>query len=267
MTKGKVAVVIPCFNHGVYLAEALESLRGAKGIELEAVVVDDGSTDERTREEAGKAEARGFRVIRQKNAGLAEARNAGVRATSAEFVLPLDADDRLRGEWLGKGVEILESRPEVGVVYGDAERFGARTGRWQAGKFDANELLHRNFIHATALYRRKVWEGNGGYDGKMPVQGFEDWDFWMGAVERGWKFAYLPEIFFEYRQHERSMITQATKSFEAVWEYVAKKHAVLYWRAWKEREAERESVKSTLRVLGGLVTARLKALAGGARSE
>jgi glycosyltransferase involved in cell wall biosynthesis len=254
----KVAVVIPCFNHGAYLGEALKSLGRVGGIELEPVVVDDGSTDQRTTDAVNQAEALGIRVIRQKNAGLAAARNAGVKATSAEFIVPLDADDRLRTEWLAKAVEILQARPEVGVVYGDAEQFGVRTGRWRVGEFNADQMLHGNYIHATALYRRDVWDGNGGYDGAMPVQGYEDWDFWMGAMERGWEFAYVPQIFFEYRQHQQSMITEAIKSFDAVWVYVAKKHGVLYWRAWKDYEVERESIKATSRLLSKLVKARIR---------
>jgi glycosyltransferase involved in cell wall biosynthesis len=201
---------------------------------------------------------RGTKVIRQENKGLAAARNAGIAASQGEYILPLDADDRLRTGWIDHGMRILESNPQVGVVYGDAEYFGTRNGRWSAGRFDPDLLLLGNYIHASALYRRAVWEQNRGYDGTMPVQGFEDWDFWLGALEHGWQFAYVPEIFFDYRQAAGSMITR-TRGFESQIEaFVGTKHGFLYQRAWRELEREHASVKRTFRNLVRLLKSRFR---------
>lgn len=254
----KVSVVIPCFNHGEFLPEAVASVTQIGRDDVQLIVVDDGSTDERTSRELHKVMAQGIKVIRQDNRGLAAARNAGIRASQGEYIFPLDADDRLRAGWIGHGTTILDSDPQVGVIYGDAECFGTRVGRWHVGPFDMARLLHWNYIHASALYRRFVWEQNGGYDGTMPVQGLEDWDFWLGALERGWQFAYLREVFFDYRQAEGSMITH-TKGFESqVESFIATKHGSLYRRAWQQLERERESVKATSRNLGRLIKSRLK---------
>ena len=255
----KVCVVIPCFNHGEFLSEAIESVALARRRDLEIVIVDDGSTDENTRQKTEGLAAQGFHVIRQANGGLASARNAGIATTSAEYIFPLDADDRMRTEWLNKGIGILDSHPQVGVVYGDAERFGVRAGRWRAGRFDWRKLIVDNFICASALFRRQVWEDNRGYDGTMPVQGFEDWDFWLGALERGWKFSYVPEVSFDYRQHQHSMLTRARQSYDAVREFVVRKHARLYLESLIAAEAERQSVRSTTRILRGLLTSRIRA--------
>jgi glycosyltransferase involved in cell wall biosynthesis len=89
----RVAVVIPCFDDGATLGEAVDSLAGEEPHEL--VVVDDGTTDERTLRILEEREVAGVRVLRQENAGLSAARMAGVRATSARYVFPLDADDLL----------------------------------------------------------------------------------------------------------------------------------------------------------------------------
>ena len=137
----RVSVVIPCFNHGEFLPEAVGSVANMKREDIELIVVDDGSTDERTRKEMDGLSARGIKVIRQENKGLAGARNAGVLASQGEYIFPLDADDRLRAGWVNRGISILGSDPKVGVVYGDAECFGIRTGRWQVGPFDADRLM------------------------------------------------------------------------------------------------------------------------------
>jgi len=266
----KVSVVMPCFNHGEFVQEAVESVTRAARDDLELIVVDDGSTDERTGREMDGLSARGIKVIRQENKGLAGARNAGIAASHGEYIFPLDADDRMRANWINQGVQILDSDPRVGVVYGDTEFFGTKTGRWRPGPFDLERLLQQNSIPASALFRRSIWEQNGGYDGTMPVQGFEDWDFWVGAAERGWEFAYVPDVLFEYRKAQESMLTRAYAFEDETMEFVAKKHGQLYREVWlsamKERESlatERQSVKRTLRNLRRLLTARVKGKFGG----
>jgi glycosyltransferase involved in cell wall biosynthesis len=255
---GMVSVVVPCFNHGEFLPEAVASVANLRGCDTEIIVVDDGSTDERTSNEMKKLAAEGITVVRQENKGLAAARNAGIRASRGEYIVPLDADDRLRAGWIEQGIRILESNAQVGVVYGDAECFGARNGRWIVGPFDPDRLLFWNYIHASALYRRCVWEQNHGYDGTMPVQGYEDWDFWLGALEHGWRFTYVPELFFDYRQAEGSMITRARPFESQVETFVAMKHGVLYRRAWRELDQEHISVKRTYRNLVRLLKSRFE---------
>jgi glycosyltransferase involved in cell wall biosynthesis len=255
----KVSVIMPCFNHGEFLPEAVESVRNTKRDDIELIVVDDGSTDERTRKEMDALSAQRINVIRQVNKGLAAARNAAVLASHGDYIFPLDADDRLRSGWIDRGIGILDSDPRVGVVYGDAQCFGTRADRWHVGPFDPERLLFSNFIHASALYRRSVWERSAGYDGTMPVQGLEDWDFWVGALERGWRFHYLPEVFFEYRRAEQSMLTRAIPLYDQVLEFVARKHGLLYRQAWLSAVSERKSVKWTLNNLCKLLRCRVKA--------
>jgi len=132
MMNPKIVVVIACFNHGEYLPEAVASVLAAKREDVELIVVDDGSTDERTRWEIERLRADGIKVIRQENKGQASARNAAIAASSASYILPLDADNRLRSGYFEQAPRILDSQPEVGVVYADAGYIGERTGRWRA---------------------------------------------------------------------------------------------------------------------------------------
>jgi glycosyltransferase involved in cell wall biosynthesis len=245
----KVSVVIPCFNHGEFLAEAVGSVRSMSRDDIELIVVDDGSTDERTGKEMAGLCAQGIKVIRQENKGLAAARNAAIVASRGEYIFPLDADDRLRPGWVDRAIQILDSDPKIGVVYGDAECFGIRSGRWHVGPFDRDRLLYANYIHCSALYRRSVWEQNRGYDGTMPAQGAEDWDFWLGALEHGWRFAYVPEVFFEYRQAEESMITRLRSFENQLEQFLATKHGLLYRRAWLSLKGELQSPRLVSRRL------------------
>lgn len=253
----KVSIVIPCFNHGEFLPEAVASVTSLQRKDVEVVVVDDGSTDDRTHTEMNSLAAQGVRIIHQANKGLASARNAGIHASTGEYIFPLDADDHLRDGWIDRGIEVVEANPQVGVVYGDGEYFGKRTGRWRMGPFDPDKLLKWNFIAASALFRRAVWEQNGGYDGTMPVQGLEDWDFWLGAFERGWQFAYLPQIMFDYRVAETSMITRASRSSHETEQFISFKHALLYRHAWIQKENDNRSLIATTRNFGRLLKLRV----------
>jgi glycosyltransferase involved in cell wall biosynthesis len=260
-----VSVVMPCYNHGEFVVEAVESVTNLRRQDFELIVVDDGSTDERTLIEIDKLRTNGIKVIRQENKGPAGARNAGIRASQGKYLFPLDGDDRLRSGWIDHAIGILDSDPGVGVVYGDAQCFGTRTHRWQVGPFDAARLLYWNFIHASALYRRPVWEQNSGYDETRLIQGLEDWDFWLGALEHKWRFAYLTEVFFHYRQAEQSMTSRAEPSKDQIREFVTRKHALLYRQALftlinkqQSLEWERQSLKWTLRHLRGLLADKLK---------
>jgi len=255
----KVSVIIPCFNHGKFLPEAVASVAAStKRDDVEIIVVDDGSTDEHTRKETDTVAAQGIKVIHKQNGGPSSARNAAITVARGEYIFPLDADDHMRPDCLDREVPILESNPQVGVAYSDGEFFGIRTGRWRIGPFDRNRLLKWNYIAACALFRRSIWVQNGGYDEAKVVQGLEDWDFWLGALEHGWQFAYVPEVFFDYRVATESMITNTFGSEPEIAKFIAAKHGPLYRDAWLELANERESVKATSRNLGRLLRTRLK---------
>jgi hypothetical protein len=98
----------------------------------------------------------------------------------------------------------------------------------------------------------------------MPVPGAEDWDLWLGALERDWQFVYLPEVFFEYRQAEGSMLNRlyASGLTQQLEEFVARKHGMLYKRAWLSLLEERRSARRTIRQLATLLLSRAKGKLG-----
>src|SRR5215208_7256201 len=110
-----VSVVIPCYNQAHFLGEAIESVLAQSHPNFEIIVVDDGSPDDTSEVAEHYPEVR---LVRQENQGLSAARNAGLARSEGEYVVFLDADDRLLPEALKTGVECLEAHPECAYVYG-----------------------------------------------------------------------------------------------------------------------------------------------------
>jgi hypothetical protein len=92
----------------------------------------------------------------------------------------------------------------------------------------------------------------------MPVQGFEDWDFWLSALENGWRFAYVSEVLFDYRVAKESMLTRGKRFGREVATFVALKHGPLYYDAYCRLANQQTSLRWALRNLGGLLKSRLK---------
>ena len=222
--KGKISIVIPCFNQGELLLETLASIERFRNNSLnEVIIANDGSTDLTTCRILCELDAHRYIVLHQSNEGLGKARNAGIEIARSEFILPLDSDNLIRGAYLDRGVSLLINNPDLGVVYGDAEYFGERTGRWRVAEFDLRSMVKENFIDACALYRKCVWESVGGYDEKMPRMGWEDWDYWMRVALRGWRFMHLDEIAFDYRVRQNSMINDTNRHTRELSEYIFNK--------------------------------------------
>ncbi len=199
-----VSIVIPVFNAGRYLARALASAAAQTYRDFEVVVIDDGSTDARTRAILdGAAAQQGITVHRTENRGPSVARNLAIERARGAYILPLDADDYLAPAYLAKTVPALDAEPALGVVYTWVGLVGGHHGVWKTGGFSVTELLTRCTIHVTSLYRRRLWEDVGGYDPRF-VESCEDWDLWLGAATRGWQGRCVPEVLVYYRRSTSS---------------------------------------------------------------
>lgn len=161
MPSSSVSVVIPCFNQGHFLEEALASVRGQSRPAAEVIVVDDGSTDATA---AVASRFPGVHCVRQPNRGLSSARNRGLAASTGDFVVFLDADDRLRPGALATGVEQLQANADCALVFGRCQRVDERgrplpTVPPPPLSGDAyRALLQRNYIWtpAAAMFRRAL---------------------------------------------------------------------------------------------------------------
>jgi glycosyltransferase involved in cell wall biosynthesis len=223
-----VSVIVPCFNDRDFLLDAVASVERHAPDDAELLIVNDGSTEPRTLEILQSLRALGYGVLDKENGGLSSARNAGVRHARGRYLLPLDADNRIRHGFIQAAVARLDADPEVGVVYGDRELFGWRRGRVPVAEFDLQTMLHSNYIDACAVYRREVWNDCGGYD--QGLSGLEDWDFWIGAAERGWRFLRLDEVTFDYRVRPGSLIEESLRPrvLERLLAHVPRKHRAVF---------------------------------------
>jgi len=200
----RISVLVPCFNHGAFVAEAIDSVLSQTLQAFEIIVVDDGSTDPRTRATLAGLPRERITVLTTENRGLPAARNHAARHAGGEFFCALDADDKLAAEWFEKAVRVLDAQPEVAFVSHWLETFGDERWTWTPERCDLPSLLARNVVNGAALVRRGAFEAAGGYDESMR-EGCEDWDFWLRLVERGFQGAIVPEVLFYYRRRADSM--------------------------------------------------------------
>ena len=267
----RLSVVVPCFNHGPFLAEAVESALAQTLAELEVIVVDDGSSDPDTRRILDSFQRERTTVLRQPNRGCSVARNAGIRAARGQYILPLDADDRLCPDYAELAVQALDRDPELGIVYCHAEFFGRKSGPWHLPDFSLPGMLRGNQIFASAVYRRADWERVGGYCEDLLLR--EDYDFWLSLLELERRVLRLDPCLFQYRKHEKarnSKSRRAKRLQEAeVYHRIRCRHAGLFARHpevlldWlHELECQRLSEKEGR--LGSRMSRWMRGLGGGA---
>lgn len=199
MKQTLVSVIIPCYNQGAYLAEALDSLLAQTFVNWECIIVNDGSHD-MTETVASKYCDRDvrFKYLAIENEGVSAARNFGILNSVGKYILPLDADDIIGTTYMQRAASILDTMPQVKLVYTEAEFFGERLGKWDLPSYSLYELTLSNMIFCSAFYRRSDFDNTNGYDISMK-HGWEDWDFWIGLLKDGGEVIKLPEINFYYR--------------------------------------------------------------------
>jgi glycosyltransferase involved in cell wall biosynthesis len=229
-----VAVVIPCFNDGATLREAVYSARGQLRLD-ELVVVDDGSTDAATLAVFSALEAEGVSVARRPNGGLGAARMTGVGASSSDYIFCLDADDRLLPGALEALATQLDAEPDLSLVWGDYRLFGEHSWRQRtAPSLDAWQISYQNDIPASVLVRRAALLDAGGWELRG---GYEDWDMLMALAERGRRGRRVPIVVYEYRQHGRRMLGEAAGRHGDLYALLRSRHEALFAsrrRAWRD---------------------------------
>ncbi|HXH84702.1 MAG TPA: glycosyltransferase [Candidatus Tectomicrobia bacterium] len=221
-----IAVVIPCFNLGRFVEEAVASARRQSRPPSELVVVDDGSTDPHTRDRLDELARAGTRVVRTPNRGVAAARNHGVRLTSAGYLVTLDADDRLHPEYLARTAAVLDAGADVAFVSTGIQGFGYANYTWTPPAPTIVNTLVRGAPHPATLFRRGVWEAVGGFDESPALQGCEDLDFWLSALEHGFRGQVIEEPLLEYRVRPDSVHQRLVASGKQalVMEAIFRKH-------------------------------------------
>jgi glycosyltransferase involved in cell wall biosynthesis len=204
-----VSVIIPCFNQARFLDLSVGSVLDQTYQDFEIIIVNDGSTDPESISILQNYQKPCTKVIHISNHGLAEARNIGITEATGRYILPLDADDKIAPTYLEKGVAILETNKNAGIVYCEAEFFGGKTGKWPLEEFQLPRFLVENSIFCSAFFRKEDWAKVGGYSSKLQY-GFEDYDLWLSFIELGREVVRIPEVLFFYRYNVNSMSKKIT---------------------------------------------------------
>ncbi len=215
-TMPKISIIVPCYNQASYLPETLDSVLAQTYEDWECVIVNDGSPDntEVVAKEYCDRDHR-FKYLWKENGGLANARNFGIQHSTGQFILPLDSDDLIDKDYLLLAQDILDKRPEVKVVYCQADFFGDVNHLWNLKDFCWDDFLIKNCIFCTAMYRRSDYNQTNGYNPNMRY-GLEDWDFWMSLLGTGGEVYKIPKVLFHYRKKNISMEKELKQDMEKV---------------------------------------------------
>jgi len=199
-----VSVVIPAYNHVRYIGECVDSVLSQDHPAIEAIVVDDGSTDG-TLERLQGYGAR-ITLLTQQGGRQARARNLALGVARGELVAFLDSDDRYRPGRIRAAVQAFRADPSAALVWSDYRRIDADgrvlgVCRWHARDASfARELIAGNPIcNATATVRRAVLDEIGGFDERVPR--VCDGAAWYQIAARGHRFVHLPLPLLDYRAH------------------------------------------------------------------
>lgn len=228
-----VSIIIPCYNYGRYVSEAIESALAQTYPETEIIVLDDGSSDD-TPERVRKYEGR-LRYLRTPNQGHGATLNLALRHARGEYYVCLDADNALMPAFVARTVAMLDEAPaSTAFVYTQRIYFGTRSGVSRAPRYDLDRLKERNFIDTCSLVRTRCGQ-KFGYDVTLKAQA--DYDFFLTLAENGYQGILLDEPLFRYRVHDVSRSQVASQRYLQleVIKPILKKHASLYSRSDRRR--------------------------------
>ena len=215
MNEISISVIMPCYNDGQYVEEAIASLHMQEHLDVELIIIDDGSDEPVTKAVLDRVVSDRIRLLHTHHDGPSFARNTGIRQARGEYILPLDADDRLEHDYLDKAREILKENPKCGAVYCKADLFGEASGPWMLAPYSFERMLVESLVFVTAMFRKADWEAVGGFRTDMK-DGLEDYDFFIGILALDKEIVQIPETLFHYRIKKKSRTTEFVRDGDAV---------------------------------------------------
>ncbi len=229
-TNSNVTVVIPCFNDGQFINEAIQSVLNQTLKPDQIIVVDDGS-DKTTKAILETIKHDDVKVVYQSNQGVSVARNIGINLAKTDYILTLDADDVFEPTFIEKAINIIESDTVIAVVgcyYKDfiGNKINPKINKPLGGKL--TDFLVQNNGIASCLFRKTAWEAVSGYNESM-LNGYEDWEFWINILKEGKSMHIIEEPLFKYRTKKNSRDKNAIKFHDyTLREYIFNKHKNVY---------------------------------------
>ncbi len=199
----KVSVIIPCYNLGAYIDEAVDSVLNQTFQDFEIIIVNDGSTDAFTNTKLAIYNKPKTTVYTTENKGVSAARNFGIAKSRGEYIVVLDADDVLDKLYLEMCLIEFQSDNELVIVYSLTKYIGVKTGLMDSTEYEFKKMLLYDLIFCSAMYKRTDFDKTNGYDNNFKI-GAEDWDFWLNLINKDSKVKRINEILFYYRIRNNS---------------------------------------------------------------
>lgn len=242
----KVSIIIPCYNQGQYVKDAVLSAINQTYENIEIICINDGSTDDSGNILKKLADKYKSLIVfdEKENRGVIYARNLGIKAASGDYILPLDADDKIERTFIEKTVEILEKNPDIGVVCTKVKIFGEENKNWNLSEPELKNILYSNNVDNCALFRKSDFLEIGGYKEYMQ-DGYEDWDLWLSFLEKGFQIYRIDEYLFNYRKHKEESRTKTidNKKMNNIYKQILTNHLSLFL---KEKTFIEKIFKSSL---------------------
>lgn len=224
-----VSIIIPCYNDSEFIEQAVSSALSQTYPNIEVIVVDDGS-DNKTKMVLKKLEPKITKLITQENKGQSIARNIGIREAKGKYILNLDSDDFFEPDFCLKSVKKFQEDEAIKIVTCLAKRFNKKQ---TIDIFTPRGGMINNFLFANAalgssMFKRKDWELCGGYEEKLPILGFEDWEFYIHLLKHGGYAYVINEILFNYQVRKNSTTERIRELKLDKFKHIIFKHEELY---------------------------------------
>ena len=225
-----LSVVIPYFNMGEFINEAIAAIEQSSYTNKEVIIVNDGSNDAQSLQVLDLLKTKkGITIVDQPNLGLAAARNHGAREAKGEYLAFLDADDKVTANYYQKAIDILNHKSNVHFVGCWVQYFGESDGKWPAFTPQPPFILYHNMVNSSSLvYRKDSFLRHGLNDSRF-LYGMEDYDSVISLIKNGCGGVVIPEFLFLYRVRRNSMARGFNKSNRLyLYQLLADKHQEIY---------------------------------------
>jgi len=223
-----VSVIVPCYNHGQFIDEAVQSILEQTWQNFEIIVVNDGSTEEETLNILKDFTRPKTRVLHlPKNMGLPAARNAGIAEARGKYICCLDSDDKLHPTYLEKAIVAMEINSGLSFIGSWTQVFGNEYRVWYSLQFDPDQIIYYNQFGPPTVFKRSAWEQTSGFSDEMR-EGFEDWEFWVRLTGLGHRGYRISEKMILYRRIGYSFALRAAEKREYLFEKIKKNNPAIY---------------------------------------
>lgn len=228
-TKSNVTVIIPCYNDGQYLMEALQSIYNQTLLPEKIIIVDDGSNTS-TKNVLATINNPLVQIVHQENKGVSAARNYAISLAQTDYIVNLDADDYYEPTFIEKAVALLNNNEHFIAVSSNCRKFcelkTIEVLKPLGGSL--TDFIVINNCSANTMFRKQYWNEVGGFDEKMQA-GYEDWEFWIAILKQGGSIHIIKEVLSHYRIKNISRDQNALKKHDfELRQYIYLKHKEVY---------------------------------------